>query len=82
MSFSESLPGLEVPKRAYRQDVVGKTYLERGRPVVVLVRWGPGGGPRNVLVERENGERVVRPFRGLRKPSAASDRECELPRGA
>jgi acetyl esterase len=48
--------------------VVGKTYLERGRPVVVLVRWGRGRGPRNVLVERETGERVVRPFRGLRKP--------------
>jgi acetyl esterase len=42
-------------------------YLERGKPVVVLVRFGAGGGPRNVLVQREDGTRVVRPFRGLRR---------------
>ncbi len=24
--------------------MIGKTYLERGKPVVVLVRWGKGGG--------------------------------------
>lgn len=47
--------------------IVGRTYLERGRPVVVLVQWGPGGGPRNVLIERADGARVVRPFRGLRR---------------
>jgi hypothetical protein len=47
--------------------MVGRTYLERGRPVVVVIRWGPGGGPRNVLVRRESGELVVRPFRGLRR---------------
>ena len=44
-----------------------RVYLERGKPVVVLVRWGAGGGPRNVLVERDDGSRVVRPFRGLRR---------------
>lgn len=49
--------------------MIGRTYLEHGRPVVVLVRWGPGGGPRNVLIRREDGSRVVRPFRGLRKPA-------------
>jgi acetyl esterase len=49
--------------------VIGGSYLERGRPVTVLVRWGPGGGPRNVLIRRHDGELVVRPFRGLRKPS-------------
>jgi hypothetical protein len=27
-------------------NVVGRTYLERGRPVVVPTAWGPGGGPR------------------------------------
>lgn len=47
--------------------IVGKTYLERGRPAVVLVQWGPGGGPRNVRIRREDGTEVVRPFRGLRK---------------
>jgi hypothetical protein len=45
--------------------VVGRTYLERGRPVVVVVRWS-GAGPRNVLVRREDGTLVIRPFRGLR----------------
>jgi hypothetical protein len=43
-----------------------RVYLERGRPVVVVARWN-GRGPRNVLVRREDGELVVRPFRGLRK---------------
>lgn len=49
--------------------MIGRTYLERGCPVVVLARWGEGGGPRNVLIERADGELVVRPFRGLRRPS-------------
>jgi hypothetical protein len=48
--------------------ITGRTYLERGHPVQVLIRWGPGGGPRNVLIERADGSRVVRPFRGLRRP--------------
>jgi acetyl esterase len=47
-------------------NITGRTYLERGKPVVVLVRWS-GKGPRNVLIEREDGSRVVRPFRGLRR---------------
>lgn len=47
--------------------MIGRTYLERSRPVVVLIRWGPGGGPRNVLIRREDGTQVVRPFRGLRR---------------
>jgi acetyl esterase len=46
--------------------VIGRVYLERSRPVTVLVRWG-GAGPRNVLIERADGARVVRPFRGLRR---------------
>jgi len=46
--------------------MIGKTYLEHGKMVVVLVRWGKGGGPRNVLIRREDGTKVVRPFRGLR----------------
>ena len=50
--------------------MVGRTYLERGRPVVVVQRWGPGGGPRNVLIRRADGTLVVRPFRGLRVPRA------------
>lgn len=50
--------------------MIGRTYLERGRPVVVLIHWRAGGGPRNVLIRREDGELVVRPFRGLRKHPA------------
>lgn len=47
--------------------IIGRRYLLKGRPVTVLKRWGPGGGPRNVLIEREDGTRDVRPFRGLRR---------------
>ena len=46
--------------------MICKTYLERGKPVVVLVRWGKGDGPRNVLIQREDGTTVVHPFRGLK----------------
>jgi hypothetical protein len=69
--------------------VIGRTYLERGRPVVVLtgfrlpskacplppcppwLRWTSApsaSGPRNVAIQRADGERVVRQFRGLRRP--------------
>jgi len=48
--------------------MVGRIYLERGAPVVVLTRWGPGGGPRNLAIRRQDGTVVVRPFRGLRRP--------------
>jgi acetyl esterase len=51
--------------------MIGKTYVERGRPVVVLARWS-GKGPRNVLVRREDGSVVVRPFRGLRSARQAA----------
>jgi acetyl esterase len=56
--------------------LVGATYLERGRPVTVLVQWRSGrgrgpAGPRNVLIRRGDGELVVRPFRGLRRVSDA-----------
>lgn len=71
--------------------MIGRTYLERGRPVTVLARWAaaapspvPGwltwsraprpGGPRNVLIVRADGHRVVRPFRGLRRPHGGEDR--------
>jgi acetyl esterase len=67
--------------------MIGKTYYERGRPVVVICAWRGGklppieategqpvtfygvarGGPRNVLIRRQDGELVVRPFRGLRR---------------
>jgi len=52
--------------------VIGRTYVERGLPVTVLIQYGckrrgeSYGGPRNVLIERADGSRVVRPFRGLR----------------
>jgi hypothetical protein len=47
----------------------GRTYLEQGRPVVVVLAWATGrtGTPRNVLVRRADGTLVVRPFRGLRR---------------
>lgn len=52
--------------------IVGLRYLEHGLPVVVLVQWAHPG-PRNVLIERVDGERVVRPFRGLRRVQPASE---------
>ena len=53
--------------RLRQKGMIGRRYLEKGRPVTVLKKWGPGGGPRNVLIEREDGTKVVRPFRGLRR---------------
>jgi hypothetical protein len=59
-----------VYRPAKMRNVTGRIYYERLRsgwvPVRVLVQ-GNGGGPRNVLIEREDGSRVVRPFRGLRR---------------
>ena len=60
--------------------IAGRTYLERGEPVVVLVQWRVGSGPtgpRNVLIRRADGSEAIRPFRGLRSvtpeaPSAPS----------
>lgn len=66
---------------------VGRIYLERGEPVVVLIQWGlksrgeSYGGPRNVLIERETGEMVVRSFRGLR-PAYTRSRGNDIPRFA
>lgn len=47
--------------------IVGNTYLERGKPVVIITQWA-SPGIRNVTIQREDGTRVIRPFRGLRKP--------------
>jgi hypothetical protein len=59
--------------------MIGRTYLDPGdrwsgrfnppRPVAVLTRWGPGGGPRNVLVRYlDDGHQAVIPFpRRLRR---------------
>lgn len=60
--------GISKAKSASRKqdNITGRIYLERGLSVVVLVRW-VGKGPRNVLVQRQDGVRVVRPFRGLRR---------------
>ncbi|MCP2336984.1 hypothetical protein [Actinomadura rupiterrae] len=55
--------------------MIGRTYLERGHPVVVLARWGTGGGPRNVLIRRADGTLTIRPFRGLRRPKT-TDRDA------
>lgn len=59
----------QVEARVVTRGMEGRTYLERGKPVRVLVRWS-GKGPRNVLIERADGTRAVRPFRGLRKVQA------------
>jgi hypothetical protein len=50
-----------------RGGIAGRNHLEHGWPVIVLIQWGPGGGPRNVLIRRQDGTEVVRPFRGLRR---------------
>jgi len=61
-------------RRRYRkQSLVGSTYLERGKLVTVLIGWGPGGGPRNVAIQRADDTRVVRPFRGLRRPKTTTE---------
>jgi acetyl esterase len=62
---------------ALLSEVIGRVYLERGEPVRVLARWRDVEPvevrgrvlrtPRNVLIERADGSRVVRPFRGLRR---------------
>jgi hypothetical protein len=76
-------------------NITGRTYLENGTPVRVLVRWSSERaapwsgipvvlpradgkphvhrGPHNVLIEREDGSRVVRSFRGLRRISSATE---------
>jgi acetyl esterase len=46
-------------------NITGFIFLEKGHRVVVLGWWN---GTRDVLIERAEGSRVVRPFRGLRKP--------------
>ena len=46
--------------------ITGRTYLERGKPVVVVAQW-KGKGPRKVAIRRTDGSIVVRPFMGLRK---------------
>lgn len=58
--------------RPGRSSMIGRRYLDPGdrltgrhrppRRVTVLARWGPGRGPRNVLVQREDGTRDVVPF--------------------
>ena len=58
--------------------MIGRSYRDPGdrvsgrkdpaEIVTVLQRWGPGGGPRNVLIERSDGTRQVIPFsRRLRR---------------
>lgn len=70
--------------------IEGRTYLERGEPVIVVRQWRARtapeltrrdgwqfvladlgkkkrSGPRNVLIMRQSGELVIRPFRGLRR---------------
>jgi hypothetical protein len=64
-----------------RSSMIGRVYLDPGargwgivydppRPCQVLVRWGPGGGPRTVAVRYlDDGTTAVIPFsRRLRRP--------------
>lgn len=49
--------------------IVGRTYLEHGRSVVILTQWGtrangytgPAGGPRNVRIRRADSTTTIRP---------------------
>jgi hypothetical protein len=50
---------------AAASNITGFIFLEKGNHVVVLGWWN---GTRDVLIERADGSRGVRPFRGLRKP--------------
>ncbi|QGY05222.1 hypothetical protein MMSR116_27465 [Methylobacterium mesophilicum SR1.6/6] len=78
--------------------MIGRTDLEAGWSVRVLIRWGKTSAgssapmsplndcswscrraPHNVLIQRQNGSRVVRPFRGLRKLPELSDGRAEAP---
>jgi hypothetical protein len=63
--------------------MIGFRYLDPGDrlsgrydppvPVVVLQRWGPGGGPRNVTVRYPDGRVAVIPFpRRLRRMTQES----------
>ena len=48
--------------------VLGRRYLLRDEPVtVVIAPKRVRGVPWNVCVEHDDGRRVVRPFRGLRR---------------
>lgn len=58
--------------------MIGRRYLDGGdrlsgridppQVVTVVRQWGPGGGPRNVLIQRADGSRDVIPFpRRLRR---------------
>jgi hypothetical protein len=72
--------------------VIGRLYLDPGdrlsgrhdppRPCRVLARWGPGGGPRNVLAQYEDGACAVIPFpRRLRRPPGLRRGEASPPAG-
>ena len=58
--------------------IVGRAYLEYGRPVLIGTQWGtraggylgPAGGPRNVRIRRADGRTTIRPLGGLRLPRA------------
>lgn len=65
--------------------MIGRTYLEAGQPVTVLVAWRQQRAgerlpleldtktttPRNVWIRRADGSETIRPFRGLRRVGGA-----------
>lgn len=39
----------------------------KDHPCRIICTWGPGGGPRNLMIEFPDGERIVAPRHAIRK---------------
>jgi hypothetical protein len=57
--------------------MIGKIYFERGVPVIILARWGKGGGPSHSLIQRHDGTKVVGSIPTAAPHSSVNDlRKC------